>query len=306
MRAVVFDRFGGPEELRVAELEVPSPGPGQVRVRVQTAGVQPFDAAVRQGEMPVPVSLPQQLGNEFAGVIDRVGDGAADSAGNRWAVGAEVLGWAQLASLAEYVVADADAVIAKPSGLPWAEAGALGASGQTALTALRVLRVGPGDTLLVHAAAGGAGSMAVQIARARGAEVIGTASAPNHAYLRSLGATPVSYGPGLAGRVRGHAPGVTAALDAVGGSALQDSLALVSDRDRIGTLVGHDVADRLGVHGIRAQRRVDQLAELLDLHRQGRLRVSIRRVLPMDEIVEAHRLVETGHGIGKVVIQVVN
>lgn len=302
MKALVFDRLGPPEVLRITELEAPTPGPGQLRVRVQTAGVQPFDTAVRRGDMPVPVDFPQQLGNEFAGVIDSVGPDVAGT----WVVGAEVLGWAPMASIAEYVIADADAVIAKPPDLPWTAAGALGASGQTALTALRILRVSAGDTLLVHAAAGGAGSMAVQIAHARGAQVIGTASAPNHTYLRSLGATPVTYGPGLVQRVRALAPDVSAALDAVGGSSLRDSLALVSDRDRIGTLVAHDVADQLGVHGIRAERRVDQLAELLDLYRRGQLRVRIRRVYPMAESTAAHRLVETGHGAGKVVIQVVS
>lgn len=299
MRAVVFDRHGSADVLRIADLETPIPAAGQVRVRVRAAGIQPFDTAVRRGTMPVPVAFPQQLGNEFAGTVDELGPGVAGP----WSIGTQVLGWAHMASLAEYVVADSEAITVKPADMPWDAAGTLGASGQTALTALHDLGVRAGETLLVHAAAGGAGTMAVQIARAYGARVLGTASARNHDYLRSLGATPLVYGPGLADRVRAAAPdGVDAVLDAVGGRAMHDSLGLVADRDRIGTLVDHDAAARLGVQGIRARRSVRNLEELVDLHQRGRLRVTIRRRLPLERIGEAHRIVETGHGAGKVVI----
>ena len=145
------------------------------------------------------MAVPHQLGNEFAGRIDALGEGVTG-----WSVGDEVLGWAAMRSLADYVVADADAMAAIPPGMPFQTAGVLGASGQTALTALRELQVGQGETLIVHAAAGGAGSMSVQLARQRGAQVIGTAGAGNHDYLRSLGATPVEYGPDRHAR-RSHA-----------------------------------------------------------------------------------------------------
>lgn len=189
MRAALVERYGGPDVLRVVDLPVPVPSATQVRVRVIASGVQPFDTYVRQGRDGYRFALPHQLGNEFAGVIDAVG---AEADG--WQAGQQVLGSAPLASHAEYVVADAAAIVGKPPGLAWDEAGALAASGQTACTALADLAVGAGDTLLVHGAAGGAGSAVVQLARRRGARVIGTASPANHDYLRQLGATPVRYG----------------------------------------------------------------------------------------------------------------
>ncbi|MEO3827695.1 NADP-dependent oxidoreductase [Actinomadura sp. B10D3] len=295
---MVFGGFGPPEVLDIVELAVPDPGPGQVRVRVLAGGVQPFDTAVRRGVMGVPVSFPQQIGNEFAGVVDQVGAGV-----DAWSEGDEVFGWSHMSSLAEYAVAGVDAIVGKPAGMPWEVAGCLSASGQTALTALRELGVGSGDTVLVHAAAGGAGTMAVQIARAYGAEVIGTAGEANHEYLIELGATPITYGDGLVDRVRAAAPnGVDAVLDAVGGQALRDSLALVRDRSRIGTLVDHDLAVELGVRGIRARRAAEQLQQLVTLYDRGMLRVHIRATYPLEAVADAHREVETGHGRGKVVV----
>jgi NADPH:quinone reductase-like Zn-dependent oxidoreductase len=250
--------------------------------------------------MGVPVRFPQQIGNEFSGVVDRVGD-AVDG----WSVGEDVLGWAHMSSLADYLVTDADAIVGKPPEMPWDVAGGLGASGQTALTALRELRVGAGDTLLVHAAAGGSGTVAVQLARERGARVIGTASAANHEYLAALGAIPIGYGDGLVERVRAIASdGVDAALDAVGGRALDDSIALVEDRSRIATLVEHARAAQLGVRGVRAQRSADQLRELVALYQEGALRIHIRARFPLEQVERAHRMVERGHGRGKVVIVV--
>ena len=298
MRAATVDRHGGPEVLRVVELDRPRASSGQVLVRVRASGVQPFDTYARQGRDGFRFALPHQLGNEFAGVVEGVGEAVEDVA-----AGDEVLGWAAMASQADYVVTDREAIVAKPADLPWDEAGAISASGQTALTALAALHVGPDDTLLVHGAAGGAGSAIVQLARRRGAAVIGTASEANHAYLRELGAIPVGYGPGTVERVRAAAPdGVTVALDVVGGQALRDALALVPDRGRIGTLVEHSAADGLGVLGIRAQRSGTRLRELVAAYRAGALRVTIRSSHPLEKIADAHRDVESGHGRGKVVI----
>lgn len=298
MRAVIVDRYGAPEVLKIVELSRPLPSSTEVLVRVRAAGVQPFDTYVRQGRDGFRFDLPHQLGNEFAGTVDSVGEAVEGVA-----VGDEVLGWAALSSHADYVVTGQEAIVAKPAAMPWDEAGAISASGQTALTALRELRVRPGDTLLVHGAAGGAGSAVVQLARHRGARVIGTASEANHEHLRTLGAVPVAYGPGTVDRVRAAAPdGVNAALDIVGGQALHDALTLVSDRRRIGTLVEHSLADELGVLGIRAQRSTEQLRELVAAHQAGALKVTIRSRHPVEQIATAHREVESGHGRGKVVI----
>ncbi len=302
MRAAAFTTPGGPEVLRVMELPAPQAGPGQVRVKVKAAGVQPFDTAVRAGWTPPGVAgdLPRIPGNEFAGVVDQVGEDVTGVP-----LGAEVLGFSVLNCYAEYVVVDAGDVTAKPSGLPWEVAGGLTAGVQTAELALDGLAVGPGDTLLVHAAAGGVGTAAVQIARMRGATVIGTAREENHDYLWNLGVTPVTYGDGLADRVRALAPdGVDAALDGAGGHALEVSLELVKDPDRILTLVEHDKAAALGVRTTQGVRTAERLGRYAGLCAAGKLKFPVRRTYELERAAEAHRESETRHGSGKIVLRI--
>ncbi|NUO98791.1 MAG: NADP-dependent oxidoreductase [Nonomuraea sp.] len=301
MRAAAFAEAGGPEVLKLTELPAPQAGPGEVRVRVRAAGVQPFDAAVRAGWLPPylgDMPWPRIPGNEFAGVVDQVGDGVAGvSAGD------EVLGFSRLFAYAEYIVVPATDVAAKPAGVPWEVAGGLTAGVQTAELAVDGLAVGPGDTLLVHAAAGSVGTAAIQIARTRGATVIGTAREVNHAYLRDLGAIPVAYGDGLADRVRALAPGgVDAALDGAGGHALEVSLDLVPDRARIVTLVEHGKAAALGVRLVQGERTAERLGRYAALYAEGRFAFPVRRTYRLAEAAEAHREIETGHGQGKIVL----
>lgn len=187
--------------------------------------------------------------------------------------------------------------------MPWPEAGVLSASGQTAHIALQALKVQKGETILIHAAAGGVGAYAVQLAKAWGATVIGTASPHNHDYLRSLGAIPVAYGDGLVERVRTLAPnGVDAALDAAGEEALHASVELVENRKRIGTIVSFELAAKLGTLSIRSQRSVSRLSELVRLYEQGQIRIVVSRAFPMHQAAEAHKAVETRHVRGKVVL----
>ncbi|WP_182908940.1 NADP-dependent oxidoreductase [Microbispora sp. H13382] len=300
-RTVVFSAYGGPEVLRVVDLAPDEPSAGTIRVQVRAAGVQPFDALFRGGgaHAYVPATFPQRLGNEFAGVVDAVGEGVTGVA-----AGDEVVGWAMLASYAEHVVVPPDQVVRKPASMPWPEAGVLSASGQTADTALEKLRVGAGDTVLVHAAAGGVGTFAVQIARALGATVVGTASERNHAYLRDLGAIPVAYGEGLAERVRAAAPdGVDAALDAAGTvEALEVSAALVADRTRVGTIAYQPAADRIGVQRLGTERSAARLGRLTALYEKGDLKVRIQEAIPVEEAARAHTLIESGHTAGKRVL----
>jgi NADPH:quinone reductase-like Zn-dependent oxidoreductase len=230
MQAMTISTFGSPDVLRLVDVDDPQAGAGQVRVRAKTAGVQPIDTRVRRGWAPTgaAVSLPQILGNEFSGIVDEVGEGVTGVS-----VGDEGLGFATMGCYAELVVVGADQVAAKPRDMPWEVAGGLSGAGQAAHNALKVLGVGNGNTVLIHAAAGGVGTVAVQLARDWGATVIGTASAGNHDYLRSLGAIPVTYGDGLVDQVRALAPdGVDAALDAAGADALRASLELVKDKQR--------------------------------------------------------------------------
>ncbi|MFC4015794.1 NADP-dependent oxidoreductase [Nonomuraea purpurea] len=301
MRAAAFAEPGGPEVLKVMELPAPQAGPGQVRVRVRAAGVQPFDLSVRAGWLPGflgEVPWPRIPGNEFAGVVDQVGVSGIS-------VGDEVLGFTALFAYAEYVVVPAANVTAKPAGVPWEVAGGLTAGVQTAELAIDGLGLADGETLLVHAAAGSVGTAAVQIARRRGATVIGTAREANHDYLRALGAIPVVYGDGLADRVRSLAPsGIDAALDGAGGHALEVSMELVSNRGRIVTLVEHDKAAELGVRLVQGERSAERLGRYAALYAEGAFKFPVRRTYRLEEAADAHREIETGHGQGKVVITI--
>jgi NADPH:quinone reductase-like Zn-dependent oxidoreductase len=298
MRAAVFDRFGPPDVLRVAELPDPEPGPGQVRVRVRAAGVQPFDVAVRRGWMAsVPIAFPQTIGQEYSGVVDRLGTGVQGIE-----VGAAVLGSTMLNGNASLVAVPAENVVSKPAQLDFPTAAALVAAAQTASGALAELRVGAGDVLLVHAAAGSVGTVAVQLARLAGATVIGTASPANHDYLRQLGAIPVAYGVGLVDAVRAASvQPVTVALDAIGGAAVLQSVQLGIARDRIGTIVDDKAAAEHGTRVVRAGRSPARLAEVIALAARGVVRMPVR-AYPLAEVAEAHAAVESGHGRGKVVL----
>jgi NADPH:quinone reductase-like Zn-dependent oxidoreductase len=300
-KAVVFDAFGPPEVLRLADLPEPQAGPGEVRVRVRAAGVQPFDISVRRGDAPpfLKVNFPQQIGQEYAGVVDQVGPGVTTLG-----VGDEVLGSTMLAGYAEHLVAAAENVVRKPSELDFETAAGLVAASQTATGALRELAVKPGETLLIHAAAGSVGTIAVQQAVLQGLTVIGTASPANHEYLRSLGAVPVEYGDGLVERVRAAAPGgVDAALDAAGRGAMAASVELVADRGRIGTIVDDAAAAEFGTRVVRAGRDPARLADVVALVAGGKIIMPIRSY-PIADVAAAHRVVEAGHGRGKVVLAV--
>ncbi|MEU4230132.1 NADP-dependent oxidoreductase [Nonomuraea sp. NPDC026600] len=299
--AIAFSAYGGPDVLHPIHIDPPAVQAGHVRVRVRAAGVNPVDAKLRRGDFAatIPATFPCRLGNEYAGTVEHVGEGVTE-----FVVGDEVLGSATAQSYAEYVVADAADVVRKPAAMPWTAAAGLPAAGQTAYTALRQIGVAAGETVLVHAAAGGVGTLAVQLARLWGATVIGTASDRNHHHLRSLGAIPVSYGDGLIDRIRARAPrGVDAALDAIGGEAITASLAVVGDRRRIGTLVD---AQAVKDHGILrvGGRSTAALRELVALYEQGSLHIPIHAVFPLSEAARAHLEVQTGHVRGKIVLTV--
>ncbi|WP_194543236.1 NADP-dependent oxidoreductase [Paenibacillus sp. JZ16] len=303
MKAMAITSFGPPEVLKLTEMKQPQAGPGTVRVRVKAAGVLPFDCGVRNGTIGY---VPQQRfpmipGNEFAGVIDQVGEGV-----DQFAVGMEVLGFSLLHCYAEYVVVDADQIVIKPERMPWEIAGGFSGNGQGAHMALKSVGIEEGDTVLIHAAAGGFGTFACQLAKAWGAAaVIGTASERNHEYLRSIGVIPVAYGAGLVERVRRIAPqGIDAAVDAAGPEALRASAQLVHNKERIRTMVSDETAVELGIPVLSGTRTAARLQELVDLYMESYIRIHIREVFPLHEAPEAHRIVETGHGRGKVILLV--
>ncbi|MER7699965.1 NADP-dependent oxidoreductase [Streptomyces sp. NPDC096095] len=302
MEAIVYEEFGGPGVLHLARLDPPRPGPGQVRVAVRAAGVNPLDHKIRNGWMEdaFPTPLPATPGAEFAGVVLEAGEGVTE-----FAPGDDVLGWSATGSYATEALAETAALARKPEGLSWEEAAALPVSTGTASRVLDELALAEGETLLLHGAGGGVGSVAVQLATARGATVIGTASPANHDYLRVLGAIPVAYGDGLVERVRELAPeGVDAVFDASGRGALPASIELRGGTtDRIVTIADGNAAE-LGVAfssgggGPSAER----LAEHARLAESGELRVEIAQVFPLADAASAHSLSEGGHVRGKLVL----
>ena len=302
MRAITFEQFGGPEVLHLSEVPEPQAGPGQVRIRVRAVGVNPIEGKIRSGTMEAafPTPLPAIPGSEVAGVVDQLGEGVTDLV-----VGDEVLGWADSGAYAEY--ATGTQLAKKPAGLDWAIAAAIPAGGETARRALGLLGVGPGETLIVHGAAGNVGTFAVQLATDAGAIVIGTASEANQDYVRALGAVPVVYGDGLVERVRALAPGgVDAALDVAGKGALEDSIELTGGTERVVTIADMNAA-ALGVRfarGTAKDRSIPALTDLAVEVAEGDIHVTVSHTFPLADAAEAARVSDAGHVRGKLVLLV--
>ncbi|MFF4211892.1 NADP-dependent oxidoreductase [Streptomyces sp. NPDC001796] len=306
MRAITVNRYGGPDALELAETDDPKVGPDSVLVRVKAAGVNPVDWKIVAGHLdPVMyVHFPLVPGWDVAGVVEAVGLDVPE-----FSVGDEVFGYVrkdevQHGTYAELVAAPVRTLARKPASLSWQQAAGVPLAGLTAWQSLSRVGVAEGDTVLVHAAAGGVGSFAVQIAVAKGARVIGTAGEHNHDFLRSLGAEPVTYGDGLADRVRQLAPGgIDAAVDYVGGDAVAVSEQLLKDRSRLASIVDPAVTEH-GGHHVWVRPDSADLAELARLADAGKLDVHVEHALPLAEAAEAFRLSMSGRTRGKIVLEV--
>ena len=302
-RAVRFDRYGGIDVLDVVDVPAPVPGPGQLLIRVKDAGINPGEAKIREGLLHErwPATFPSGQGSDLAGTVEQVGDGVEESA-----VGDEVIGFTDnRASQAELVVVDAENVTAKPAGVPWPVAGALFVAGTTAYAAVRAVSAGSGDTVVVAGAAGGVGSITVQLAILAGATVIGLASEGNHAWLKGLGVIPVTYGDGVGERIAAAASGGVDAFIDLAGGYVQLALDLGVEPDRIDTIVDFGAGQKYGVktEGTAAAANAGVLAELAQLIDDRRLDVPIARVYPLDQVREAFRELEQGHTRGKIVLE---
>jgi NADPH:quinone reductase-like Zn-dependent oxidoreductase len=298
MKAVQFSQFGGPEVLELVELPDPHPGPGQIRVAVRAVGVNPIDWKVRSGAMGG--DLPKRTGQEVSGIVDELGDGVSEVA-----IGDEVFGGAAGGGgAAELALLESFAPV--PSSLDFAGAAALPVAVETAVRTLDALGVGDGHTLLINGASGSVGLAAVQLARERGARVIGTASAANQDYVRSFGAEPTTYGDGLVQRVRELAPdGVDRALDAAGGGALPALVELTGGPEHVVTIADFPGAQETGVPfngGQGPERAWHALRDVIALIEAGRFSVPVAQTFPLQQIAEAHRISETGHPRGKLVL----
>jgi NADPH2:quinone reductase len=301
MRAYGFTAFGGPENEAMLDVPVPSPGPGELLVRVRTAGVNPGDWKLREGGYG-DIALPAVLGREVAGAVVATGPGV-----DGFAVGDEVFGGTpdMVGGWAEQALVQASFAAHRPDGVAPADAAALPVAAGTAYDALTGLDLAPGSTLLVNGAGGGVGVVTLQLARARGLVVIGTASPGKHDLVASYGATPVEYGDGVAERIRAAAPqGVDAVFDTVGGDALRAVADVLTDRSRLVTIADRPLAAELGGSGVERDRSTAVLTALARLVAEGALDPHVTEVRSLDEAGAALATVEAGHTRGKVAIEV--
>jgi NADPH:quinone reductase-like Zn-dependent oxidoreductase len=308
MKAIALHGFGGPEVLSFTELPDPPVGPDCVLIEVRAVGVNPVDWKIREGYLSrgFPYHFPLIPGWDVAGVVRAVGPAVSTVA-----VGDEVMAYARKDSLefgtyAELVTVAEWAVALKPAALSFSQAGALPLVGLTALQALEAVNVGEGDTVLVHAAAGGVGHVAVQLARALGAEhVIGTASPGNHDFVASLGATPVSYGDDLVdtvARLVGGDGRVDAVFDTIGGTATEQSARLVREPARHVSITNAQAVHAQGGRYVFVRPDGVGLSHLAELAERGALRVEVAREFPLAEAARAHELIQGGHVRGKLVL----
>ncbi|MGX1590920.1 NADP-dependent oxidoreductase [Glutamicibacter sp. NPDC055491] len=294
-RVAVARQFGAPEVISIENHPVQPLAAGEVRVAVRAAGQNPVDARRRAGNFGGQVPL--VFGTEFSGIVHESKDPG-------WAAGDEVVGWGAVGADADLVLASGDKLAAKPKELPWAVAGGLSGAGQTSLTALAALELQPGDVILVHAAAGGLGSMLVQLAMHQGLVVIGTAGTGNQEYLRQLGVLPVVYGPGLSERVAQAAGGraIAASIDLAGSMEAGDlARELASGGAQCITLVPETWQSH-GLPLVSVRASAQRFAELVRSYRDGGLQLQVN-TLEFNDVVKAHRQMDAKHSRGKLVLE---
>jgi NADPH:quinone reductase-like Zn-dependent oxidoreductase len=303
MQAVRFTEYGPVDVLNVEDVPQPVPGPEQVLVRVKAAGINPGEAKIREGMLASrwPTTFPSGEGTDLAGIVEHAGPGVTAVA-----VGDEVIGWVDTrSSHAEYAVLERANLTPRPAAVPWQVAGALAVVGFTAWAAVRAVALSAGDTLVVSGAAGGVGSITVQLASRRGATVIGLASEQNHGWLAAHGVVPVAYGDGVAGRIRSVTPKADAFIDTYGGDYVELALGeLGVPPDRVDTIVRPDAVEKYGVkaEGNAAGASAAVLAELASLIAAGELEVPIAGAYPLTQVREAYARLASGHVLGKIVL----
>lgn len=299
MRRVQYNSIGGPEVLEVVEAENPHPGAGEVRVKVRAAGLNPLDAKLFRGaptSSGAKPALPSGNGHDFAGDVDELGEGVTDVQ-----LGDAVFGQVPSRAQADFVIVAADQLSHKPADLPYEVAGSLSIAGRTAWNSVHSLGLGPDDTVFVSAAAGGVGNLAAQLALRTGATVVGSASAANHDYLRSLGITPVSYGEGLAEALAElH---ITAALDNHGRESVDAALAAGAPAGRVNSIADYGAAEKYGTTAVGG-RALDKagLDEVARLIASGDLEFPIESVFALEAVGEAYERLLGSHGPGKIVL----
>jgi NADPH:quinone reductase-like Zn-dependent oxidoreductase len=303
VKAVRFDHYGGPDVLEVRDVDRPVPAPGEVLVAVKAAAINPGEIAIREGLLDArwPATFPCGEGTDFAGVVEELGAGV-----EAFAVGDAVCGWTERrASHAELVAAPADQLTPKPDGVSWEVGGSLFVVSMAAYASVDAVAPKPDEVVVVSGAAGGVGSVAVQLAARTGATVIGLASEPNHAWLRSRGVIPVAYGDGQEKRIRDAAGGrVDAFIDTFGSGYVDLAIELGTPVERINTIADFAAVERLGVQGqgTHAIATAELLGEMAQLVANGDLEIPIARTFPLAEVRDAYEELAARKTHGKIVL----
>jgi NADPH:quinone reductase-like Zn-dependent oxidoreductase len=303
MRAVRFSEYGDVDVLHVENVELREIKPQEVVVAVRSAGINPGEASIRSGLLHdrFPATFPSGQGSDLAGTVTELGEGVSE-----WSVGDEVLGWSwERSSQAELVVVPADQLVTKPAALSFDVAGALYVAGCTAYAAVEAVAPQPGETVVVSAAAGGVGSIAIQLVAHHGAQVIAIASERHREWLESKGAVVVNYGDQLKERVAAAAPdGVSAFIDLYGAEYVRLALELEVDPARINTIIAFDAAQQFGTksEGSAEGTSTKVLAELADLAARGAIEVPIAATYPLEQVQQAFLELEQRHTLGKIVL----
>lgn len=298
-KAVRFNEYGGRNVLRVVDVPVPEPGDGQVLVQVKAAAINPGETKIREGLLRErwPATFPSGQGSDLAGVVAGIGSGV-----DGFTIGDEVLGFTDSrASHAEHVVVPAANLTAKPANVSWEVAGSLAIAASTAYAAVRAVSPKPGETVVVAGATGGVGSVAVQLARRTGADVLGIAGPTNYDWLAGHGVEPVAYGEDLADRLR--AAKTDALVDAHGGGYVRLAVDLGVPPDRINTVVDFPAVAEYGVQAAGSDvKSAPVLAELVGLVASGELEMPIAATFPLDDVRAAYERLEQGRVLGKIVL----
>ncbi len=302
-RAVRFDHYGDRDVLYIADVEAPQPSPGEVVVQVRAAAINPGEASIRTGalEQMFPATFPSGEGSDLAGVVSAVGGGVSE-----FAVGDEVLGWSwRRSSHAEYVAVPVEQLIHKPAQLSWEVAGSLYVIGCTAYAAVRAVEPQRGETVAVSAAAGGVGSVVVQLLALKGVTVLAIASPTNHDWLSAHGAIPVAYGDGLAERLRAAAPaGIDAFIDLFGPQYIELAVELGIDPSRIETIISREKAKEIGAknEGSGDASTTEVLSEIAELVASEQIEIPIAATYPLERVRDAFAELEERHTHGKIVL----
>jgi NADPH:quinone reductase len=302
-RAVQFDEYGGLDVLQVREVEVRPLGKEDVLVEIKAAGINPGEASIRSGALHerFPATFPSGEGSDLAGVVSEVG---IDVTG--FAPGDEVLGWSfDRSSQAELCVVPADQLISKPADLSWEAAGALYVVGVTAFAAVRAIDPAEGDTVVVSAAAGGVGTVTVQLLQVKGAKVVGLASESHHDWLREKGVTPVTYGEGVLGRILEATPqGIDGFIDLFGPEYVELAIELDLPPAKIETIIAYEKAQEVGakMEGSAEGTSPEILGEMAELVAAGKIELPIAATYPLGEVREAFEQLEDRHTLGKIVL----